>query len=375
MIYFDNSATSRYTPKCMIDSMCEALSSSSNPGRSAHSDAIELSSRIYSVRSSIKRYLNASDDYEVIFTKNTTEALNMAILGYVSRFRYKIHIITSMLEHNSVLRPLKYLASLGKADVTILPIKNGTIDIEDIEMNIMNNTRLIVLCHTSNVIGTTIDLKSATDVANAYNIPILIDTAQSLGHTHINLDVTPITLVACAGHKGLHGPIGTGFLLVNRHSVTLEPLTYGGTGTNSNILMMDTEYPESFEVGTINAPAILGLGASIDWTHDNFDTVNSHIIHISKVIYDYLSTKDNVTLYSPNVCPVLSFNIGDYSSEEVASYLNDRDIAVRSGLHCAPLVHSNYGTLERGMVRVSVGYNNSLIDADALISALDTIPT
>ena len=374
MIYFDNAATSKFKPKSVIDNMVECLINSANPGRSSHDDAIESAELVYDTRSNIKNYLGANDDFEVIFTKNTTEALNIAILGYLQQFKYKSHVITTMLEHNSVLRPLKELEKKGKIELTILPIEDGTINVPKIELYIRNNTRLIVLNHTSNVLGSTIDLEYASLISREYRIPLLLDTAQSIGHTRINLLKTPISMLAAPGHKGLCGPQGIGFLLFNKHEVTLRPLTFGGNGNNSNLLSPPIEYPDSFEVGTLNTPAIAGLNVAIDFSRDNFDKINSHINKLSNMLYSYLSSKANIVLYSKENS-VLSFNVKGYTSSDIADYLNENGIAVRSGLHCAPLVHHFFNTLKEGMVRVSIGYNNTLEDIDALINCLDTIDT
>ncbi len=374
MIYFDNAATSRFKPSVTLDAVMEELASSSNPGRGGHNDSIKSGEKVFEVRKKIKEFFNADDRYEVAFTKNCTEALNLALMGYLSSFFGKVHVITSQLEHNSILRVLFELERRGKVSISFVEYThNYDISIPAIEKLVRRNTVLVALSHMSNVIGNRIDVKAISNHLVKRRIPLLIDGAQSIGHVAIDLKESPITMLASAGHKGLYGVQGTGFLIFNRESVKPLPITYGGTGTDSQSLFQPEGIPERYESGTVNTAGIVGLGKSVSWVKDNFDAINNKIYKISTYIYNTLYELESIELYTPYPSPVISFNISGLDSVEVANYLNDKDIAVRAGLHCAPLAHKMLGTFESGAVRISVGYSNTLEEAQYLVDAIKDI--
>lgn len=375
MIYLDNAATSKFKPQSMIDAMNKELMNSANPGRGGHNDSIEAGIKIFNARKQIKSFFNAPDNYEVIFTKNCSEALNLAITGYLSSFRTKVHVITSIYEHNSILRILFYYSSIGKIDVSFIkPMSmSDNISIADIDILIRKNTKLIILTQMSNVTGDIIDIESAVKIAHSHGIPILIDTAQSAGHVPLDISLHSVDMIASAGHKGLHGPQGTGFLMLNTNTIKLSPFIFGGTGTQSDSMRQPASMPEGYEVGTLNTPGICGLTESVIWTYHNKQEINNVITEMSNKLYTSLSLRNDVKLYSKYPSPVISFNIGDFTSSEIGDYLNDNNIAVRSGLHCAPLIHKFLGTYTSGTVRVSIGYNNSMSDIDYLISVIDKL--
>lgn len=374
MIYFDNAATSRFKPSVTLDAVMEELASSSNPGRGGHNDSIKSGEKVFEVRKKIKEFFNADDRYEVVFTKNCTEALNLALIGYLSSFSGKVHVITSQLEHNSILRVLFELERRGKVSISFVEYThNYDISIPAIEKLVRRNTVLVALCHMSNVIGNRIDVKAISNHLVKRRIPLLIDGAQSIGHVAIDLKESPITMLASAGHKGLYGVQGMGFLLFNRESVKPLPITYGGTGTDSQSLFQPDGVPERYESGTVNTAGIVGLGKSVSWVKDNFDAINNKIYKISTYIYNTLYELESIELYTPYPSPVISFNISGLDSVEVANYLNDKDIAVRAGLHCAPLAHKMLGTFESGAVRISVGYSNTVEEAQYLVDTIKDI--
>lgn len=359
MIYLDNSATSKFKPKCMFDAMFSQLTDSANAGRGGHNDSIDCAIKIADTRDSLKKICGATQNYHLVFTSGCTEALNLAILGYADNLKGG-NVITTVREHNSVLRPLNHL--LEKQIINEIkychPDENGNITDKEIERLIDKNTRLIVVNHMSNVTGEMIDLQKLGELASKNNIPLLTDAAQSLGHKKIDMQKMKITMLAGAGHKGLHGSQGTGFLIFSK-DIFLSPIRYGGTGTFSESLTQPTTAPEGFESGTLNTAGIIGLGAAAKWTYSNFEQINRHIAYLSSQFIYGLSKIPKVELYTKSVSGVISFNIQGYDSTEVADFLNDNDIAVRSGLHCAPLMHKYLGTLERGTVRASIGYNNN----------------
>lgn len=390
MIYLDNSATSRFKPKQVINAVMSELYNSSNSGRGAHNDAITLGYKIFETRQNILKYFNATD-YNVIFTKNCTEALNIAIQGTA---KIGGHIITTCYEHNSVLRTLTYLEKTKNIRFDILFPKNHiqktndlvnnrqylqnkdlVITADEIEKHIRPNTNLVIINHISNVLGVEENIEEIAYLCKKYSIMLLIDGAQSVGHKQIDIDRLGITMLASAGHKGLGGVQGTGFLVVNNHT-KLNPIMFGGTGTNSINLIQPNTIPEGFEVGTLNSAGILGLNEAINFNRENFNKINDKIARLSKALIENLCKNDKVIIYSPldTTSGIVSFNIKNMPADFVAKILNDRyDIAVRAGLHCAPLAHKCIGTTTYGTVRVSIGFNNDYDDIEKLTYAINEI--
>lgn len=374
MIYLDNAATSRFKPRCMFDEMFKQLSCSSNPGRGGHNDAIDTAIKIYDVRKKLKEVTGADDDYELVFTSGCTEAANLAVLGYMANFKnQKSNIVFTSYEHNSVARPLWHLKETCGVTLTeIKPDKNGNVSPVDINDAIDENTRLVCVNHISNVTGHLSDVSEIGSVTKRRGVPLFVDGAQSLGHIQINVKDMNISFLAAAGHKGLHGSQGTGFLVYDKR-YKLCPIRFGGTGTHSESLIQPDFPPDSFEAGTLNSAGIIGLGASAEWTYKNLSKVSLNVRYLtSELIYGLKQIK-NVRLYSSQNNGVVSFNFKDYSSTDIGDYLNERDIAVRCGLHCAPLVHTWLGTLDSGTVRASIGYNNTIADVRALLNAIDRL--
>ena len=370
MIYFDNSATSRFKPKCVIDEYNRFVLASCNSGRSGHKDCIRTATKVLLTRENIKKQLNASDDYEVIFTNNCTEALNMAILGYAQP---NTHIITTIYEHNSILRPLNFLENNFGVKVTyLMPDLTGKISPSQVEQAIKDKTSLVIINQTSNVTGITQDIGEIGKITKKHNIKLLIDTAQSLGHEQIDVTGFDIDMLASCGHKGIHGMQGTGFLLVKK-DIVLKHIKFGGTGTDSDLLEQPNHYPEGYECGTINTGGIIALYKAFDWTYSNFMQLNRHYKYLSGEIIYGLKSMPKVTCYSDFPSAVISIQVDGLSSSEVAEVLNNHNIAVRSGLHCAPKIHQYLGTIDDGLCRISIGYNNTLSDCHNLLSVLSKL--
>lgn len=371
MIYFDNAATGRYKPKVMFDAMTECLTHPANPGRSGHSASLSLMRQIYEARENIRNLFNMSDG-ETVFTCNCTEALNYAISGILRKYRKShAHAICTAYDHNSILRPLHALKGEQDLSLTVIyPRENGEIDARDIEAAITPDTRLVAVTHVSNVTGAVTDLKAVGKVCKEKNIPLLADCAQSAGHLNIDCDDCNISLMACAGHKGLHGPQGSGFLLV-RACVELLPIKFGGTGSESLSTVQPTLLPDALESGTLNSGAILGLQAGALWTYRNLLTINSRIKSCCALLRSALEDTDGIKIYSPQGSMLVTFAVEGMTSTDVADFLNDADIAVRSGIHCAPLAHKYLGTEQDGLVRVSPGYNNSPAQTNVLIREIE----
>lgn len=374
MIYLDNAATSRFKPRCMFDEMFKQLSYSANPGRGSHNDSIDTAIKIYDTRQLLKGLFGAENSHELIFTSNCTEACNLAIFGYLLNFKNQhIDVIFTSNEHNSVARPLHMLKSVMDINlIEIAPNKDGIISPVDVANAITNDTKLICVNHISNVTGNMTDIYQIGRSAKLKGVPLFVDGAQSLGHVAVDISQANIDFLAGAGHKGLHGAQGTGFLIYNTN-LPLLPIRYGGTGTHSESLDQPAAPPEAFESGTVNSAGIIGLGASAQWTYQNLAKIALNCRYLTGELLYGLRQIKNVTLYSSQTNGVVSFNFKDCYSTDIGDYLNEKDIAVRCGLHCAPLIHSKLGTLESGTVRVSIGYNNSIKDIHALLMAIDNL--
>jgi len=362
MIYLDNGATTYYKPQEVKHAVNIAMNLyTANAGRGAHKLAQLSAEKIYDVREKVLKFFGANN-HECIFTSGCTSALNLAILGSV---RLGGHIVTTYLEHNSVLRPLQHLKDLGKIDYTVV----DDLSLASFERAIRPNTYMIITTQASNVTGERIDVNKVNLICKKYNLLHLVDTAQGAGHIFENLN--NIDMIAFAGHKGLYGIGGVGGLIV-KNGVELKPIMFGGTGTASESLIQPSTIPESFEVGTLANIPIISLGAGIDYVAKNKNYI---IAKEEKLNLALKQTLDNLNFISPyyasNSCGVYSFNVGDYDSSFVSDYLNERfGICTRAGLHCAPLVHKHLGTQDIGAVRVSISSDNTLDDIKILEIAL-----
>lgn len=367
MIYFDNSATSRFKPNSMLKAMLREAQNSSNGGRSGHRDAVKTAMKISDVRTFLCDTVNAN---EVIFTKNCTEALNIVIFGTVKKGG---HVITTVNEHNSVLRPLYKLKKDGLIDLTVVnPDKNLKINPLHVERLIRPETYMVAVNAVSNVTGAESDIGAIGEICKRKGIIFLVDGAQALPHIPVDMKKQNISFLACAGHKGLHGPQGTGFLAMNS-MCEVTPLLYGGTGTNSDSVYQPKLFPESLEAGTLNSCGIIALGEAAKWTYKNLDRIKRITAKLNEIILYGLKNMNNVEVYTPDgaTSGVISFNVKGLNSGEVGDILNEKyNIAVRTGLHCAPLIHNHLGTMERGAVRISIGYNNTVSDAEKLLNAI-----
>ena len=363
MIYLDNAATSRYKPFRVKRAVLKEINRSANPGRSSHDESIRAGIIVENCREEIKKRFF---DGNVIFTKNCTEALNLGIFGTLPSRQ----VITSVYDHNSVLRPLKKLADDGKISLKI-------IDFAD-EKSLLNAlktpTSLVVFTAMSNVTGKTYDVNSiAKTIRLKSDAKILVDMAQAAGHA--KTDLSYVDMCAFAGHKALHGVQGSGFLLA-RKNVSLSARIFGGTGTSSLNISHPNIIPDGMEAGTLNTPAIAGLREGIKWTYDNFDRLKKKIDLMTDAFFDELKAMDKVTLYAANNGVIL-FNIKNVSPDAVADFLNSKyKIAVRSGLHCSPLAHKALGTSPYGAVRISLGACNGEKDVITTVNAIyDAVTT
>lgn len=369
MIYLDNSATTLKKPKEVINAVEFALNHlTANPGRSGHKQSSKVSEFVFETREKLKKILNA-EEYDVIFTKNCTEALNLAIQGYLKPNQ---HVITTCYEHNSVLRTLNSLKDKN-IEITIL-----NCDLKDFHTEfpkyIKDNTSLIITTQVSNVTGDISDIEKIGQVCKNRNIKYLVDGAQSAGHMPIDLTKSNVDMFAFAGHKGFYSITGIGGLLVKKDT-QLSPIIFGGTGTDSINLNQPKEIPEGFESGTIPSIAIASLNGGIEFLTKNFSNIIKKEENLSKNLYKKLKNLNFLEIYSKNEAQnVFSFNVKNKDSAFVANLLDEKfNICVRSGLHCAPLIHKKLDTQTTGAIRVSLNYFNSEEDLDVLIKALNYI--
>lgn len=372
MIYFDQSATSFPKPKGMIEAMENCMRYyCGNPGRSGHFMSLKMGEEIYEARKEISSLLGISDPSRLIFTKNTTESLNLAMYGLLHEGD---HVITTSMEHNSVLRPLKALKDSG-VDCTIIKAdKGGRISPQKVESAITDKTKLIVMTGASNVTGTIMPVEEVSKIAASKRICTLIDGAQWAGSLPINIKSAGISMFAFPGHKGLLGPPGTGCLYVSPE-ISLQPLLYGGTGTASKDLRQPIESPEGYEAGTVNGPGIIGLGYAVKvLSKIGVEAVAFYEKELVRDLEEGLRNMDFVQVYGPELhekVGISLFNLRGISAEDVTERLSrEYHIAVRGGYHCAGLAHKTIGTLNGGAVRFSAGPFNTRKEVRKVIEAI-----
>ena len=367
MIYLDNAATTRYVPDETLAAFIKECNLKSNSGRSGHKDAVNSALKIQKVREYVCDFFGNSGG-ETIFTKNCTEALNIAILGTQT----KGHIVTTVTEHNSVLRPLSHLEKTSGVSVSFArPEKNGRVTLERIRGLITPQTYLVIINACSNVTGTINDYENICKYCAENGIRTLVDVAQLAGHKRINMKSIGADMLACSGHKGLYGLQGTGFLTFNPR-IKISPILFGGTGTSSFHITQPTDYPEALEAGTLNGAGIVALGKSMEWVSKKMETLGIENEKNSKLLVEGLKKIHSLKIYStPNESGIVSFIVKGRNSEELADFLNENNIAVRGGLHCAPLMHKFLGTAGTGLVRVSFGYNNTERDVLKVLKAVE----
>ena len=372
MIYLDNAATTHRKPLSVIFNTLKAMTIDSvNAGRGGYKLSIRAENKILDTRENFKHSFNLKSVDNVIFTSGATMSINLALMGTKKTGG---HIVATMYEHNSVLRTLEYLKTNFNISYTLVaPRSNGVINADDIKDAINENTYLIVTNHTSNVVGFDCDIAAIGKIAKKHGLMYMVDGAQSVGHKTIDMQACNINMLAIAGHKGLYAPQGIGVLLIN--NVTLTPLIMGGTGTYSDSLVQPIDLPEGLESGTHNLPGIYGLNAGLKFVTKNKSKINDKIHMLTSYLLDSLKHIQNVVLYSNNLSSgVVAFNIKGKTSAEVSDILSSKyNIAVRAGLHCAPMVHKHFGTMDTGMVRVSISYYTTKMEIAKLIKAIKTL--
>ena len=381
MIYLDNSATSFPKPTEVYDFMNNFYRTHGvNPGRSGFDAAIETGELVSDTRRMLTKLFNGGGDFNrLTFSYNATDSLNMIIQGLALEHP-GAHVITTMLEHNSVLRPLYTLEQRGQIEVTYLPFdERGYVNPDDVKKAIKPNTKFMVCTHCSNVIGTIQPLAEIGKVCHDHGIIFVVDGSQGAGAVDLDMQAQNIDVYCFTGHKCLMGPTGIGGSYV-REGITIGQTRFGGTGVRSAVPNHLEEYPYRLEAGTLNLIGVAGLYAGVKWiTKEGIMNIHNREMALWKKLRDGLKEIEGVTIYcatsTENQNPVLSFNVKGWDSSDVGTMLDvDYDIACRIGLHCAPKVHVGLGTIDiHGTVRFSVGAFTTEQDIDTAIDAIKDI--
>lgn len=376
--YFDNAATSFPKPPGVAEAVAAYLRDCGAPaGRGAYRAALDVDRVLTRCRSSAAQLFGLNDPRRVVFTFNGTDGLNLALLGLC---RPGDHVVSTTWEHNSVLRPLRWLQDHRGVTVTLLePGPNGVLDAANVRAALRPETRLVAIQHASNVTGVIQPIADLAEVVRKQGAFFLVDAAQSAGHLPLDLSATPIDLLACSGHKGLLGPLGTGLLVLGPGvEAELEPLRFGGTGTSSEDDHQPAALPERYESGNHNVPGLVGLDAALSWLLDRgVAAIRSHEIELTQELWDGLSAVRGVTLFGAHPADVprtgvLSLQLAGFAPQDAAAVLDDHyDLQCRAGLHCAPGVHRSLRTLESGgTLRLSVGPFTTPDDVAAAVRAV-----
>ena len=372
MIYFDNAATTLHKPHEVIEAVVHAMTTAGNASRGTHTGSLAASRTVYETRKKIADFFHCSRADHVIFTSNSTEALNIAICGTLGKGD---HIISTDLEHNSVLRPLYHLEEQGASLTFLSANKKGCIDYDDFKRSIKPNTKAIVCTHASNLTGNVLDIERIGHIAKAHNLLFIVDASQSAGCIEINMETMNIDILCFTGHKGLLGPQGTGGLCIHE-SVEIRPFKRGGSGIHSYEKGQPQAYPARLEAGTLNSHGIAGLCAAINY----INTITIPVIAKKEQellwhFYEGICNIPEIHIYgdfdTKERAAILSLNIEGYDSGTVSDLLSQEyDIATRPGAHCAPRMHQALGTTETGAVRFSFSSFNTMEEVEIAIQAL-----
>lgn len=376
MIYLDNAATSWPKPPQVVQAMADFLRRGcANPGRSAHAMARQADETVLHTRELLAKLFKIPDPMRIAFTPNTTYGLNMAIHGVV---RQGFRVVSTMMEHNSVLRPLITLKEAGIIQLELIqPEKYGRISIQNIKKAVGESTDFFCMTLSSNVTGAVMPVAEAGKHCRANGVIFMVDAAQGAGVLPLDCESMCIDLLAFPGHKGLLGPQGTGGLYI-REGINIKPLVQGGTGSFSDRLVQPEIFPDALESGTLNVPGIVGLGKGVQFVLDTgISNIQAKKQQYLKILFQGLEKEQRIKIYSPppeNNSGILALDIEGMDSSE-AGYLLDKKfgICARSGLHCSPLAHRSMDTMDKGLLRLSPGFFNEEVDMDLTVKALQEI--
>jgi cysteine desulfurase family protein len=379
MIYLDNAATSWPKPPAVLKVMSNVLErAGGNPGRSGHRLSIAAARVIYDAREEIARFFGISDPLRVIFTGNATHAINLALKGIL---KPGDHAVTSSMEHNAVMRPLRSLEKQG-VRLSIVPCAaDGSLDAEDVTRTVTSGTRLVVMTHASNVVGTLLPITEIATMAHQAGALLLVDAAQTAGAIPIDMQAVGIDLLAFTGHKELQGPPGIGGLVIadNIDVSQIEPLIRGGTGSRSESEEQPDDLPDKFESGTANLTGIAGLGAGLKWIKDRgIGEIRDHMKKLSQALIDGLSALPKVKIYGTldpeSSVAIVSFTVTGKRVSEIGLRLDEEyGVLSRVGLHCAPAAHKTIGAFPEGTVRLAPGVFTTVSDVQEAIQAISKV--
>ncbi len=372
MIYFDNAATTLPKPREVIEAVAQAMCSMGNAGRGAHTATLGASRIIYDTREKLAHFFGAESPKQIAFTSNSTEALNTALKGILNPGN---HVVTTVLEHNSVLRPLYELEKTGVELTFVGCDEKGMVRYEEIGEAIRENTRAIVCTHASNLTGNLLDIRRIGELARAHGLLFIVDASQTAGVFPIDVRDMKIDILCFTGHKGLMGPQGTGGMYV-REGLSVRPLKTGGSGVQTYSREHPKEMPTALEAGTLNGHGIAGLGAAVELLEAaGLDKIRAYEQELMRLFYEGVKEIPGVRVYGDfsqkERCAIVALNIGDYDSAEVSDeLLVTYGIATRAGGHCAPLMHKALGTVEQGAVRFSFSWHNTKEEVETAVRAI-----
>ncbi len=372
MIYLDNAATTLQKPRRVSKAVAEALCSLGNAGRGVHEATLGASRVIFDTRKKLADFFHAESPKQMVFTMNSTESLNIAVKGIL---KSGDHVVTTELEHNSVLRPLYEMEKKGVELTFIRSDKKGCVNPRDFQREIRENTRAIFCTHGSNLTGNLVEIEKVGKIAREYGALFCVDASQTAGVFPIDVQAMHIDILCFTGHKSLLGPQGTGGMYV-REGVDVRPLLSGGSGVQTYSREHPAQMPTALEAGTLNGHGIAGLNAAIGYIQETgMDVIRNREQALMRRFYDGVKKIPGVKIYgdfaAERRCPIVALNLGDYDSSEVSDELfMSYGIATRPGAHCAPLMHQALGTVEQGAVRFSFSHFNTEEEIDAAAAAL-----
>ena len=375
MIYLDNAATTRVKPKEVVEAVAEALTTLGNAERGTHSASLGASRTVFSTRMKLAKFFNAEGPSNIVFTMNATESLNIAIKGILEKGDA---VITTCLEHNSVLRPLYQLRDEGVELSFVSADKLGRPNYEEFESLIKPNTKAIISTAGSNLTGNLVDIRRVGEIAKKHGLIFVVDASQTAGVFPIDVKERNIDILCFTGHKGLLGPQGTGGMYV-RDGVEVKPYLSGGTGVQTYNEHQPAEMPTRLEAGTLNGHGLAGLDAAIDYINEfGMQAIHDKEMSLMWRFYNGVKEIEGVKIYGDfdvkDRCPIVSINLSDYESGAVSDELANRfEIATRPGGHCAPLMHKALGTVDQGAVRFSFSHFNTEEEVDTAINAVRTL--
>ena len=375
MIYLDNAATTRIKPRVVVETVAEALTTLGNAERGTHSASLGASRTVFSTRMKLAKFFNAEGPSNIVFTMNATESLNIAIKGILEKGDA---VITTCLEHNSVLRPLYQLRDEGVKLSFVSADKLGRPNYEEFESLIKPNTKAIISTAGSNLTGNLVDIRRVGEIAKKHGLIFVVDASQTAGVFPIDVKELNIDILCFTGHKGLLGPQGTGGMYV-RDGIEVKPYLSGGTGVQTYNEHQPAEMPTRLEAGTLNGHGLAGLDAAIDYINEfGMQAIHDKEMSLMWRFYNGVKDIEGVKIYGDfdvkDRCPIVSINLYDYESGAVSDELANRfEIATRPGGHCAPLMHKALGTVDQGAVRFSFSHFNTEEEVDTAINAVRTL--